>query len=299
MKLLLALFLFTLTAAGLAGSLEQTHAARGQLIVTQFATAPFPHPARAHGHKYNGKEFPAPAHYSDSTVAIFIPKGFRETGTVDFVIHFHGWYNTVAGTLDTFKLVEQLVASGKNAVLVVPAGPCNAPDSYGGKLEDTDGFKRFMAELTATLKQRAVFKKDFTVGNLILSGHSGGYRVMSAIVDRGGLSTSVKEVWLFDALYAGTDKFLAWSDREHGRLLNIYTDRGGTKGDSEAMMGLLKQRGTAFVVAEETKLTPEELQSNKLVFIHTDLGHNDVVAKREQFRLFLKTSLLADLKPAP
>jgi hypothetical protein len=148
------------------------------------------------------------------------------------------------------------------------------------------------------LKARKVFQKDFAIGDIILSGHSGGYRVISAILDRGGMSSNVKEVWLFDALYAETEKFLTWADREHGRLLNIYTDHGGTKDDSEAMMELLKKRGTRFLFAEEAKLKTGELRTNKFVFIHTDLPHNDVVAKRNEFELFLKTSFLADVKPA-
>ncbi|MFO1513254.1 MAG: hypothetical protein U1F83_10140 [Verrucomicrobiota bacterium] len=109
-------------------------------------------------------------------------------------------------------------------------GPHNAPDSGGGKLEDPNGFKRFMEEAIATLRQRGVFKEDFVLGDIILSGHSGGYFVMSAIVDRGGLTPHIKEVWLFDALYAQGDKFPAWSQRPDGRLLNIYTDDGGAEG---------------------------------------------------------------------
>jgi hypothetical protein len=65
------------------------------------------------------------------------------------------------------------------------------------------------------------------------------------------------------------------------------------------MMELLKKRGTPFLAVEESKVTPEELRSGKLVFIHTDLPHNDVVAKRDEFALFLKTSILKDMKPAP
>ena len=293
MKALLPVLLLSTTLTLAEDKLEQTYAIFGQLIVKPFASAPFPHPKRADGHKYQDKVFPADEHYSDATVAIFIPNGFRETGQVDFVVHFHGWYNTVAGTLNSFRLIEQFVASGRNAVLVVPEGPHNAPDSFGGKLEDPEGFKRFMAEVVATLRERAEFKqKHFTIGNIILSGHSGGYRVMSAIVDRGGLSASVKEIWLFDALYAEADKFLAWSDKQHGRLLNIYTDRGGTKDDSEAMIALLKKRGTPFLATEETKATEAELKSNKFVFLHTDLGHSDVLEKRKEFCLFLKTSCL-------
>ena len=297
MKAFVSVLLFTGGVLRAAETLEKSYAPLGQLIVTQFDSAPFPHPARAEGYTYKEKLFPAKEHYSDSTVAIFVPNGYRETGQVDFVVHFHGWNNTVAGTLRTFKLIEQFVESGRNAVLLVPEGPRNAPDSFGGKLEDEGGFKRFIDEVIATLREKAEFKKkDVNVGNIVLSGHSGGYRGMSAILDRGGLSPKVKEVWLFDALYAEADNFLGWWNKEQGRLMNIYTDNGGTKDDSEAMMELLKKRGIAFLSSEEANVTEKELKTNKLVFLHTDLGHNDVLEKRNTFGLFLKTSCLAEIR---
>ncbi len=297
MKSLLFIFgcLVAPAFAGAATNWEETYAAYGRLIVAPFASAPFPHPERAQGHTYQNKTYPAKDHYADSTVAIFIPKGFRETGTVDLVVHFHGWNNTVAGTFATFHLVEQLVASGKNAVLVVPEGPHNAPDSFGGKLEDQDGFRRFIAELTATLRERSGFqKKEFSIGRIILSGHSGGYRVIAGILDRGGLARNADEVWLFDALYGRTDSYLNWSDQTKGRLLNIYTDGGGTKSESEKLIARLTARGTPILASEETALTVDTLKSGQFVFIHTELGHNDVLDKRNQFTLFLKTSGLAD-----
>ena len=274
-------------------TLAERFAGSGQLIVTQLTSAPFPHPKRAEGHTHQKKLYPAAEHYSDNTVAIFIPKGFRETGEVDFVVHFHGWKNNVEGVLGQYKLIEQLMASGRNAVLVVPQGPRNAPDSFGGKLEDPDGFKRFMADVVDTLRQKSSLKKkDFALGQIVLSGHSGGYEVISAIVDRGGLTEHVREVWLFDALYAQTDKFLAWSDRNLGRFVNIYTEHGGTKTETEKLMAQLKQRGTAFYAGKEGEAKPADLKGNKLVFLYTDLPHNDVVNKRQEFGEFLKTSCL-------
>src|SRR5688572_21959295 len=136
MRWLLAFLFVAVPTAWPAENLEQTYANYGQLIITQFVSAPFPHPARAEGHQYKDKFFPADKHYRDSTVAIFIPRGFRETGKIDFVVHFHGWHNSVPGTLSQYRLIEQLVESGKNAVLIVPEGPHDAPDSFGGKLED-------------------------------------------------------------------------------------------------------------------------------------------------------------------
>jgi hypothetical protein len=281
--------------AGAAPSLEEAYAAQGRLILAPFTSAPFPHPARAEGRTYQGKLYPAKEHYSDNTVALFIPKDFRETGRVDFVVHFHGWRNTVAGTLASFHLIEQLVASGKNAVLVVPESPHDAPDSFGGKLEDPDGFRRFMDEVVATLRDRAGFqRKDFSVGHIILSGHSGGYQVIAGILDRGGLPKNADEVWLFDALYGQTDSFLAWADRTHGRLLNIYTDHGGTKEESEKLQARLTARGTKILATEETSLATDALKTYQFVFIHTDLVHDDVMARRNEFALFLKTSALAD-----
>ena len=294
--LLGALWLFSVPSLACAAPrLDETYTAQGRLILAAFASAPFPHPARADGHTYDGKLYSAKEHYSDNTVALFIPKGFREAGRVDFVVHFHGWRNTIAGTLGTFRLIEQLVASGKNAVLVVPEGPHDAPDSFGGKLEDLDGFKRFMDEVVATLRDRAGFeKKDFSVGRIILSGHSGGYHVIAGILDRGGLAENADEVWLFDALYGQTDSYLNWSDRTHGRLLNIYTDHGGTREESEKLQSRLIARATKIYATEETSLKADALKTNQFVFIHTDFAHDDVMAKRNQFALFLKTSVLAD-----
>jgi hypothetical protein len=275
-------------------TLPERYAPAGELIVTQLVSAPFPHPKRAAGHKYNNQFFPAQEHYSDSTVAIFIPKGFRETGTVDFIVHFHGWKNNVARVLEQYKLIEQLMESGRNVVLVVPQGPRDASDSSGGKLEDPDGFKRFMAEVVATLRQQSALKrKDFALGHILLSGHSGGYKVMSSIVDGGGLTDHVRELWLFDALYAETPKFLAWTQQQpQGRLVDIYTQNGGTKKETESMMATLKQRSVPFFAAKEAEAKPSDLQTNHLVFLYTDLAHNEVVNKRQEFRDYLQTSCL-------
>ena len=291
MKVLLPLLAVLATLGCVAEEWDQAYTGYGRLMVTQFVTAPYPHPSRAGGHTYKDRFFPTAQHYSDSTVAIFIPKGFRESPRLDVVVHFHGWGNSVEGTLRQFQLIEQFVESGKNAILVVPEGPKNASDSAGGKLEDPDGFKRFAEELAAALRAHGGFaNQHFALGRIILSGHSGGYKVIASILDRGGLSAQISEVWLFDALYAGAEQFLAWWDQRHGRLLNIYTENGGTKDDTEAMMALLKQRNTPFLARPDMEVTPDELKSGKLIFLSTDLGHNDVLEKRRTFCQFLKTS---------
>ena len=272
--------------------LGKKFSALGTLIVTQFVNAPFPHPDRASGYTRNGQFYSAKEHYSDSTVAMFIPKGFRVTDKIDFVVHFHGWGNTVAGTLEQFNLVQQFCDSGKNAIFIVPEGPHLAPDSFGGKLEDTNGFKAFMTEAMQKLRTSGAVGKDFKLGNVILSGHSGGYHVMAGIVDRGGLP--IAEAWLFDALYGNVEYFVAWQKREQGRMVNIFTDHGGTKGESENLIGLYRTNRVNFVSLDEANGVARALAKSKIVFIHSDLKHDEVIFRRGEYSQFLKTSCLKD-----
>src|SRR6266567_1201262 len=116
----LLLLCFGLATSGIAKISPQTYAPFGELIVTQLDSAPFPHPLRAEGHRYQDQFFSAKEHYSDNTVAIFIPKGFEPGERIDFVLHFHGWKNDVEGVLKRYEIVQQLIESRRNAILVVP-----------------------------------------------------------------------------------------------------------------------------------------------------------------------------------
>lgn len=298
MKKLLLLLLAGCLVLSLQGQPVQTnYAGRGELLLVKLDSAPFPHPQRAEGHKYGKEFYPADKHYQDNTVGIFIPKGFRKAGPVDFVIHFHGWRNHVEKALEHYQLIEQFAESGRNAILVVPQGPYDAPDSFDGKLEDENGFKRFMAEVMETLRSQKVIT-DQAMGSIVLSGHSGGYQVISSIVAQGGLTEHIREVWLLDALYGRTEKFMNWFEHStNGRLINIYTAHGGTKQETEKLMEDLKQKSAALFAKKEAELAPEDLRKNRLIFIFTELEHDEVPMKHRAFAEYLKTSSLAGIVP--
>ena len=270
-------------------------AGRGELIIKEFASAPFPHPLRANGHKYGDTMFSAAEHYNDSHVGIFIPKGFKVGSKIDFVVHFHGWRHNVTNTFEHYKLIQQFVDSKRNAILIVPQGPFDAPDSFDGKLEDPNGFHRFMDEAMETLRKKDGFH-DAKIGDILLSGHSGGYQVISSIVAVGGLTDHVKEVWLFDALYARTEKYMAWFDHSKGRFLDIYTEHGGTKGETEALMKQEKEKSAPFFAGKEAEATAAVLSKNRMVFMFSDLPHDEVMQAHSMFQKFLETSCL---KPIP
>lgn len=182
-----------------------------------------------------------------------------------------------------------------NAILIVPQGPKNAPDSFGGKLEEKDGFKRFIEEIVIHLNDREVINTQ-EIGTVILSGHSGAYRVMSYILDRGGLTGRIKEVYLFDALYGKLEKYLFWLDNYHGKFINIYTKDGGTKAESEKMIEDISSRDLRYCFKKEKRIKNDDLSRNRLIFIYSALGHNEVIHKRRQFYRFLLNSKLDHIR---
>jgi hypothetical protein len=289
----IAFFLAVTLAASSAAAqrLAEQYADIGTMIVTTSAFTMFPHEKRATGHTYEGKSYPADLHYSDRTVAIFVPKGFRAGDATNLVFYFHGWRNNVDDTFAQYCVAEQLAASGVNAVLVLAEGPRNAPDSFGGKLEEAGVFSSLVSDVLGALKARGVVGST-RPGSIILAGHSGAYRVMAFILTRGGLTTNIREVYLFDALYGQTEKFAHWIDRFPGKLVDIYTAEGGTRGESLDLMDDLRAWNIPFVAVPESAVTQDLLRKNRLIFIDSALEHNDVVAAKEQFRAFLSASSL-------
>lgn len=264
----------------------------GEMFVPQFSSAPFPHPNRINGHVYDDKTYSAQEHYSDSSVAIFIPKGFKKTDKIDFVVYFHGWNNNIDSACAQFNLIEQFCESNKNAIFVFPEGPKNSPDSFGGRLEEKDGLKNLIDDvLDFLMKQQKI--ESTKVGNIILAGHSGAYRVISFCLMRGGLTPNISDVILFDALYGQTEKYVHWIENFDRRFINIYTDNGGTKYESESLMDDLDAWGISYFKTEESQIKIDALKNNRLIFIHTELTHNDVISKRKQFRDYLMTSKLS------
>jgi len=261
----------------------------GEIFVTQFSAASFPHPNRINGHIYDGKTYSAQEHYSDSSVAIFIPKGFRPTEKTNIVVYFHGWNNNIDSACAQFNLIEQFCESNINAIFVFPEGPKNSPDSFGGKLEDKNGLKNLIDDVLKYLNDQKKIKSE-AVGNIILAGHSGAYRVISFCLMRGGNTKNISDVILFDALYGQTKKYVHWIENFSGRFINIYTDNGGTKSETENLMSDLDAWKISYFKTEESQLKINDLINNRLIFIHTDLTHNEVIPVRHQFRDYLKTS---------
>jgi hypothetical protein len=270
--------------------------AEGATLLRTFPHAPFPHSSREKGYIYDSKFYDAPTHYNDSTIGIFIPTGYKPGADVNYVVHFHGWSNHVATVFDHYELKRQFTASGRNAILLVPQGPKDAPDSSGGKLAaDPGAFEALLHEVTQFLIES---KKIHTnrIGKIVLSTHSGGYLVTGAILRQSALHTHITDVLLFDSTYGELEAFANWAAQKEHRLISIFTRHLAP--ENFMLLTLLQKRHTPFTSLLEPDLTASLLTGRQPLFIHTlDLPHDEVMQKRDYFALFLRTSALPQTPP--
>ena len=287
--IILPLLILSLPCLLLSQSIIEKYNHLGEIFIPELKSAPFPHPARANGHVYQEKTYSCQEHYSDSSVAIFIPGALQKTSKTNIVVYFHGWNNNIAKACNKFHLIEQFSASDINAIFIFPEGPKNSPDSHGGKMEDKNGLKNLIDEVLLYLTKKGKLEST-NVGDIILAGHSGAYRAISFCLMHGGLTNNITDVILFDALYGNTEKYVQWIRNYNGRFINIYTDNGGTKEETENLMKDFDSQGIAYFKTVEKDLKQTDLTENRLIFIHTDLTHSEVISVRNQLQKYLLTS---------
>jgi hypothetical protein len=255
----------------------------------QSTNTAFPDTGRAKGHIYDKVLYTVTEHYRDSTVLIIAPINLDARKTVDLIFWFHGWRNNVDSAASYYQLTRQFIASHQNAVLILAETARNAPDSYGGKLENQGAFKALVGDVLNGLKIRGLVSKNCQPGHILLGGHSGAYRVMGYIIQNGQMP--IDEAMLFDALYAETEKFLVWIKADTARrFIHLYTDHGGTAGESHNMVKLLEHEHIAYTETEESNLTAHEVKANRILFIHSLHEHNDIICKPDNFQLFLENN---------
>ena len=73
------------------------------------------------------------------------------------IFWFHGWRNNIDSVPARYDLVKQFIASKCNAILVLAETTKDAPDSYGGKLEQKGIFKLLLGDVLQELKKQKQF----------------------------------------------------------------------------------------------------------------------------------------------
>jgi hypothetical protein len=206
---------------------------------------------------------------------VWIPDGY-DAKTAATVIFVHGYRTRLDGAWRDGQLVAQFALSGVNAMFIgaeAPSGPAAAvvwpsPTSL-------------LAAVTA--------RSDVAVPTqqrLVVIGHSGAYRTLSAWLTDDRLDTLV----MLDAMY-GDHGFTSWLNAApHHRLINIASE---TARASDRMHRQLP--ATTYVDG----LTAASLPEGKVVYARTHVGHWQLLNDGIALPIALRSIDVARLGAAP
>jgi hypothetical protein len=278
---------FVASATDARAAVEWEKTDEGETAYVPMKSAPFPHSSREDGFKNNKETFPREPHYTDSTVGLFIPRGYKRSPKTNLLIYLHGWGNNVRKAMVDYKLREQIVASGQNLILVFPEGPRDANDSGCGKLEDQDGLKHLVDEALATLHAAGKIDSD-SLGHVLISGHSGAYRGLAGAADHGGLDEELTGVCLLDSSYGNLDMFVNWVENHpSGKFFSIFTDHLAAQ--NVYMFTRMQKLDEHCSLQLDTDVTDEALGRSRAILLHTEkLNHNETVQWLERWLKSLK-----------
>lgn len=264
----------------------------GTMGITHLEHALFPDDSRKDGYKTNTNTYPYEGHYDDNQVAFAIPKGYQPGTKLDIVVIYHGHVNEAPLFMTNCKAGEYFCEAGKNAILVVPQGPKNAPDSSGGKMEKPGEFALMINELINVWKSQKVIPQNAKLNTLIIGGYSGGYRPTAFCLKQGGMNQFIKEIWLFDAAYDFQDDLSNLVTTNPKTVFRgLYTDHQ-TNYHLRMMtnMAVAKVPFTVINDGDNDAGVTEVLKNNSHVFIHTVLPHDAVAFSKNYMSRFVKNS---------
>jgi hypothetical protein len=270
-------------------TLPAQHSVYGDAVRLRLVSAPFPHPDREDGYLSEGVAYPASPHYSDSSVAVFVPRGYRPASPVNLVVFLHGWDSSIDDARVRFDLYRQFSQSGVQALLVIPELAWNAPDSFGGKLEDPGGFTRMVDELLTDLAAAGI-TRGTRPGSIVLAGHSGGFESIAMILAHGDLAANIREVMLFDAVFAWVRQFAAWIEKRDGRFVSVISAGGEETTVVNELMAVLTADHAAFATVPDSPQNDDRVRASRVTFLRSDADHYGVVVAHDQFRRLLAVS---------
>jgi hypothetical protein len=210
-------------------------------------------------------------YYSDSKSAlgpwrkptgVYLPPG-ADTGVgfIDMLLYLHGHEVSSIEQLfngDGVRVRQQVLASGKNLVLVAPwLGLGGSGTTYKTSDIKNNFGEFYIDEVLNALVPPALSRPDLYTGgrfiprlhlrHLVIACHSAGGRAMRNLVEAlGRYKSNLKACWGFDCLYGINDKdaifWYDWSRSKYGRPLYVSFGRST---DHESIKLFLMKEGYA------------------------------------------------------
>lgn len=226
-----------------------------------------PHP-RAGGQHWRLETPRGPVH-------VWIPGGYAPD-TAGIALYVHGYYTDVDQAFQDHHLAEQFARSGRNALFVVP----EAPKSGRGRVRWTD-----IGDLVRTVREHTALTQPW--GPVVAVGHSGAYRTLLTWLD----DRELKHIVLLDGLYRQLPAFRRWLEIKHreNRLTVVAMDT--VRWTDPWARDLPYARVLPWVPNDIRDLDNTARQA-RLLYMHAQYGHMEVVTKRRVIPVMLQTTSL-------
>lgn len=241
--------------------------------------------------------FEVPDGVADAVV--HVPEGFDPRPPVHVVVLLHGWSccaesfvgTTPCGPRDPaprgWGVSRHHDRAGTNTVLVAPQLALLERDSSPGRFSERAFFRSWLGEiLEGPLSRRLGTRLDEgDLGTVTLVAHSAGYQTALAILENGDLP--VTNVVLLDALYSGTERFVAWlaatpsrADAPSRHLVSVHTRLRSTSRQSALLARLARARlGRPAVATPSIAGLRRAVSAHAAVVAETPFGHGEVPAR--------------------
>lgn len=237
--------------------------------------------------------FPSPGAPS---AVVHAPPGLDPTQPLHVVVFVHGWRGCArqlayggddvtcrdgARPVTGWDLAARFDEAHVDALFVVPQLAFLVQDGSPGRFIEEGRFAAFLDELIAALRDRLGPPADASrVASITLLAHSAGYETALAILSRGGVSSRLRSIVLFDALYRGHGRFADWvlEDPER-RLVSLHGATGRTVSQSELLVGRLRRPlGDALSDGAEGSLEAL-IHEHRVVVARASAPHGDIPAR--------------------
>lgn len=190
-------------------------------------------------------------------VIVHIPSRLDPKAPIHWLVMLHGYSSCARALMASgavpcergrrpqrgYGLARIHEVAHSNSLLIVPQLAYLARDSHAPRFEREGGFVDFVRELRALLADHVGASAP---ASLSLFAHSAGYAAAAAILGDASSAIDVRNLVLFDALYARWDVFARWlkASAEH-RLISLHThDRDTTQGN-QRLSALLRGAASA------------------------------------------------------
>lgn len=209
---------------------------------------------RAHAEQLIELRLPSPPHAPGDApdVIVHVPSRIDAKAPIHWLVVLHG-YSSCARTLMAsgavpcergrrpergYGLARVHEQAQGNTLLIVPQLAYLARDPHAPRFEQPGGFARFVRELAALI---APAVGTGAPASFTLLAHSAGYAAAAAILSDDTSAGDVRNLVLFDALYARWDVFARWykTSAQH-HLFSLHTRDPDTTRGNQRLSALLR-----------------------------------------------------------